>query len=244
MRALWEQFATHKEGNWIMRYQNAETFYNFLLRTDVKDFLELGTGIGCSTALFGLAMQDKGVKDYTIHTVEQYEKCVVLAKELIPKETLEHTTIYQRDTTIWETDHAPYMYSQIFKDLPDVKWDVSLIDGPGPILEERNGIRYYVDLNNGDMFKLIVEGKIKPNAYIVWDGRIGALALIDRYLGENFYLVQSMKGKDYRFNIIQRKDNELKSADSRLEFMDKQGYFEGHVEPKSESDTRSASPQP
>ena len=85
LKTLYSQFSAHPEGMWIMQPYNAEQLYKFIMEHDVKKVLDLGTGIGLSAATMALAFQAKKVEDYQIDTIEQFEKCIRIAKEIIPK---------------------------------------------------------------------------------------------------------------------------------------------------------------
>jgi len=220
LQALYEFFAQHPEGRWIITPQNARYLYHYVKEHPVKRILDLGTGIGAAAAIMALALQNKGETDYEIHTVEQFEKCYKLAQKLIPEELKEHISFHLAKPMIWQTDLIPYQYFSRFEQLPERNWDLILIDGPGPFMEEK----HYLELPNGDIMKMLLEGKLKQGQLIAWDKRIIAIKTLERYFSDNFYLTFSGEGSD--FKILEVKDVEPKFIDTRYEDLKNQGYFE------------------
>src|SRR3990167_465746 len=209
-QSLYNKFYTHKEGFWIMKPENAQALYKFVKEHDIKNVLDLGTGIGCSAAVIALALKEKGV-EFHIDTVEQDEKCVNLAKELIPQELQENISIFHQPVKVWNHEKIPYTYFSTFAELPEVAGGYQLVvcDGPGPYLESGN----YIDLPNGDVLKMLFEDKVKPGTFIFFDGRIQALSYIERYFAENFYILEWAR----RCHIIERKEGVVKFGDLKKE---------------------------
>lgn len=220
VETLYKHFSSHKEGSWIINPQNAQLLYKFVKEHAIKRVLELGTGVGFSTSVISLALKDKGETDYEIHTIEQFEKCHKLAQELIPEELKKNITFHLAEPTIWQTEFIPYQHYSIFKELPAGDFDLWVVDGPGPFVE--NG--KYLELPNGDVMKTLLEDKLKLGTLIAWDGRLMALKDLERYFGDNFYLVQPGNTSD--FNVIERKDNVVKFDDMKLNMMKETGYLE------------------
>lgn len=216
LKSLYEFYSSHPEALWITHPQNTRELFRFIKEHPIKNILEFGTGIGCSTAAMAYALHEKG-EGGMIHTVEQTEKCYKLAQELLPEELKPYVTFHKSDPKVWTTEHAPYQYLSTFETLPEGDFDFMLVDGPGPWVKEDK----LVDLLNGDVLKLLIEDKIKPGTLIAWDGRIAALTLLERYFGSNFFLANVGTG---RFSVIERKDNPLHYEDIKLEEMRKAGY--------------------
>lgn len=221
LKPLYEVFATHPEGRWVMDPRNVESLYKFVKEHPVKKVLDLGTGIGLSSSVIALALKDKGETDYRIDSVEQYEKCVKIASRLIPPELKEHITIHQSKAVVWQTEKIPYQYFSIYESLPEGDYDLILNDGPAPVLEGEA----WVDLPNGTITKLLLEEKIKAGTFIIWDGRISALTTLERYFGGNFYLAQCTKPD---FNVLERKDNPIQFEDLKKQDIARNTtYFQG-----------------
>ena len=86
LSSLYQYFASHPEASWIIDWHKARYLYNYIKEHPVKKILDLGTGIGATTAISALAMKNKGEENYEIHTVEQFQKCYDLSQKLIPDE--------------------------------------------------------------------------------------------------------------------------------------------------------------
>ena len=86
LKDIYNIFASHPEGQWIMEATNAQILYRFVKENKIKKVLDLGTGIGASAAVIALALKDKGETDFKIDSVEQTKKCVDIAEKLIPED--------------------------------------------------------------------------------------------------------------------------------------------------------------
>ena len=219
LESLYALFARHPEGQWIMQPPNARQLYTFIREHPVKNVLDLGMGIGCSSAVMALAFKDKGETDYRIDTVDQSDKCIALAKDLIPKELQEHVNFYKSNATVCEFPRIPHISFSIYDTLPEHDdYELVINDGPSPFMEGEG----YLDLPNGTITKMLLEGKIKSGAYVIWDGRIQALGLLERYCGDNFYISPEQKSD---FNILERKDTPVIFRDAKYEAMKSTTYF-------------------
>lgn len=220
LQTLYNHFV-NKEGTWIMTPANAQDLYAFISTRPIKKALELGTGIGCSASVIALALLNKGEKEFHIDTVEQYDKCVKLANELIPDDLKKYITVHKGEVGIQHFPEIPYQPFMNFKELPvDIsQYDCIVVDGPGPFLRDGK----YIEFPNGDVLKAHAEGKIKPGTFIAWDKRLQAIKLVERYYGDNFYLIKTTQNAG--FNVLERKNNPVKFLDYTLEEIKKLGYF-------------------
>ncbi len=220
LQALYQQFLNHPESQWIMRPQNAELLYNYIKNHKIKKILELGCGIGAATSIMALAFKDKGETDYHIDSMEQFDKCIKIAEKMIPEEFKKNITIHKSDAIVWSSAEIPYYNFSIYETLPDGEYDLYLEDGPSPFMQEE----HYIDLPNGVIHKLTLDGKIKSGTQIIYDGRLESLKLLERYFSANYLLTYfSPQGN---FNVLERKDNELKLGNDRYEAIKKLNYFE------------------
>lgn len=222
LKNLYQYFARHPESSWIMVWSNAQELYKFIRNNEVKNILDLGTGIGLSAAVMALAFKEKGVTDYHIDSIEQYDKCVKLAGELIPKDLKTNITIHKANVVVWETEKIPRSPFSIFDKIPDQQYDLIVNDGPGPFMEDG----HLIDLPNGTIHKFLLEDKIKPGSFVIFDGRIKALKSLDRHFGNNFY-IQIRPESDRDFNVLERKDNSVVLEDDLIKAMTPMGYFHG-----------------
>lgn len=218
-KSLYNTFARHPEGFWIMKLDNAKALYDFVKNNDIKNVLDLGTGIGCSTAIVALALKEKGV-DHIIHTIEQDEKCMDIAIDLIPQELKTNIKFHLRDVEVWNTEKIPYLHFSNFPDIPEVEggYDLIITDGPGPFLDKQGN---YIDLENGDVIKMMFEDKIKRGSFLFYDGRLRALGHLERYFGANFYILNASG----RCHIVERKNNDVYFGDLKKELIAREGYF-------------------
>jgi len=192
-----------------MKYYNALLLYKFIRNRPIKRVLDLGTGLGLSTAVCALAFQDKGETDYHIDSIEQFDKCIKLANELIPKELMEHITIHKSEVKVWQHSKLPYQYFSNYETLPKGDYDLIINDGPSFYLQGE----HLVDLPNGTITEML--DKIKPGTFIAWDGRIQAVSILERYFADNFELYRAnQRGDD--FNVIRRLDTPITFRDDKL----------------------------
>src|SRR3990167_7340608 len=99
LKNLYTLFAKHNESKWIMQPYNAQLLYQFVKEHSIKNVLDLGCGIGCSASVIALALKDKGEGGH-IDSVEQFDKCIKIANELIPQELKEYITIHKSEVKI------------------------------------------------------------------------------------------------------------------------------------------------
>lgn len=206
--------------------ENAQQLYQFVKKHSIKRVLDLGTGIGCSAAVVSLALKEKG-EEYHIDGLEQYDKCIKIAESLIPEELRTNLKIHQSNPKTWQTEKIPHQTFSVYETVPDLEYDLIVNDGPSPFMEGE----HYIDLPNGTITKMLLEGKIKPGAFVIWDGRIQALKVLERFFSDNFYAVEPDRRTD--LNILERKNNEPKFGDVSLENMKfNSSYFKGRDEIK------------
>lgn len=225
LNPLYKHFKDSPESTWIMQFPNAVDLYNFIIKHPIKKVLALGTGIGFSDAVIALAFKEKKVEGAIIDSIEQFDKCIKLANELIPEDLKKYINIIKSEPEIWTTDKMPYQYFSIYKELPDKQYDLIINDGPGPFTDKYGNL---VELPNGTIQKLTIEEKIKPDSFVIYDGRIPSLNLIERYLDSCYYLYR-MPARGSDFFILQRKNTPAVVKDTRLQaFKDNTTYLKNH----------------
>ena len=222
LKTLYKLFKTHKEGSYVMESQNAVLLYQFVRKHPIKRVLDLGTGIGLSSAVCALAFLDKGEKEGHIDTVEQFDKCINLANELIPEELKPYITIHKSDVKVWQHSQIPHQFFSNYTALPEGDYDLIINDGPPYFMQ--NDV--FVDLPNGTITENL--DKIKAGTFVAWDGRLLALQLLERYFADNFEIYRTnQRGDD--FNILRRLDTTT-FRDDRLKIITDTGYFNGLYE--------------
>lgn len=226
LSALYSYYSQHLERHWIMKDSNVLSLFYFVKKNNFKNILDLGTGIGVSSAVVALANKESGKNDFTIDTIENFEKCYELAQKLLPEELKPYVKFHRVDTEVWNNPNIPYQFFSTFKELPGKEYDLIIVDGPGPWLENDD----MIDLPNGDLMKMLIANKVKPGAFVFIDGRINFFKTIDRYYSDNFYILEE---QNKNCNILEKKDNELKFHDSKKENLIYGGYFSEYGEKKS-----------
>ena len=224
LRALYTIFRSNPEWSWIMEPQNAQILYDFIKKHPIKKVLDLGTGIGASAAVCALALKDKGEIDFHVDTIEQSDKCIKLAKELIPQELQEHVTFHKSEVITWETSQIPHQTFSVYKTLPEGEWDLIINDGPGGFLKDGQ----FIDLPNSTITELLLKNRLSPGTFIIWDGRQHMLRILERYYSDNFWLVRPNQQSD-DMNILERKDNPVLFNDSIFEAYKNSTYFSKSV---------------
>lgn len=232
IQTLFNHFSQTTEGTWIMQFPNAVDLYNFIKNHPIKKVLSLGTGVGFSDSVIALAWKDKGVENGEIDSIEQFDKCIKIANELIPEELKKYIKIQKQEPKIWTTDKIAYQYFSVYKELPDKDYDLIINDGPGPFVDEYGS---FVEIPNGTIHKLTLEDKIKPGTFIIYDGRIPSLNLLERYFDSCYYLVNVPKnGSD--FFVLERKNTPGIIKDVRYEaFLENTTYFKNEEESKQKN---------
>lgn len=221
-KGLYNYYASHPESGWIMKPEKGAQLYDFVKHNNIKNILDLGTGIGLSAAIMALALNETGRKDGHIHTVEQFEKCYKIAQDILPPDLKPYVTFHLKQPKVWQDKNAKYFNFSTFQSLPKGKFDLIVCDGPGPWPEGEGDQRQMVELPNGDVMKLLVADKLPKGTLIAWDGRISALNLLERFYGDNFMLVH--QGQGTNFNVLERKDNPVHFSDNIYERFKNDGY--------------------
>ena len=95
---------------------------------------------------------------------------------------------------------------------------------------ENKPTKHYIDLPNGNILKMLIEDTLKRGTFIAWDGRLVALKLLEENFEDNFLLYKpptyiTPNNPSGKFNVLQRKDNDLMFVDQRLKTMNTYGYF-------------------
>lgn len=226
LKNLHDLFRNHPEGTWVMQPQNAQLLYRFVKNHPIKRILDLGCGIGLSSAICALAMKDKGKTEYHIDSVEQFDKCIKIAKDLIPEELQEHLTIHKSNTKVWSYEGIPYQFFSNYETLPEGDYDLIINDGPSFWAEGDK----LIDLPNGTITEMLLQGRIKPGTFVIWDGRESMLMFLERFFGseersESVFELYRANQRGDDFNIIRRLDTPVVCRDYKLKLMREQTSF-------------------
>ena len=181
-----------------------------------KRILDLGTGIGGSTACMARASRGKAFID----TVEQLEKCIRIARELIPAKYLSHISFHHSEVEIVEFPEIPYRHFIRYQNLPQGDWDLVVIDGPWLKFEKDK----LIDLPAADIFALLPQ--LKEGCLIYLDGRLELKSVIKRFY-HSYLEVEEEEEEEDRFTIWKRNTKPFSGLDDALlEKMKTFGYFD------------------
>ena len=175
---LWVRFYNHPEGKWIMKIQEAMRLHETVKKYQPSQILELGTGIGCSTAIMAAALENG-----RIMTVEQNPRLIEIAKEMIPFELKQHIQFEHSPVSVVRPLNMidPFRGWSAYLNFPWVNWDFVVVDGPGPFMISVKGEQYCVDLPNGDI--IILMARLQAGAKVYVDKRKETVNLYKRFLG-------------------------------------------------------------
>jgi len=217
-------FQSSEHGQWIMKAGNIVKLHEKLKEFNPKHILELGTGIGCSTAVLAFSCPEA-----SIYTVEQKQKCIDIAKKLIPKGLQERIYFRKADPQAVTVPHVnPFITWSMFNDFDWHDYDFILVDGSGPFKARVDG-RWdtLADLPNGDVINLLP--KMAEGTIVYVDGRKPTTRLYNRHLGNYLELLE----EDVTYTIYRRTDKQLNSdfsnyenQDTKLDLLTKEHYFD------------------
>lgn len=208
-------FQSSEHGNWIMKAGNIVNLHEKIKQFNPKHILELGTGIGCSTAVMAFTCPEA-----TIYTVEQNQKCIDIAKKLIPQ-TLQERIYFRKATprVFIAPQVNPYVSWSMYDEFDWHDYDFILVDGCGPFKTKTEvmGKKWetLAELPNGDVLNLLP--KLAEGTIVYIDGRKPTKNLYYRHLGNYLEYVES--SADY--SIFRRTNKQLNADFSNYENMDK-----------------------
>lgn len=220
---LWLKFFEHPQGKWIMKLPESLRLYDLVKEMQPAQILELGTGIGCSTAVMASALTNG-----RITTVDSSKKCTELAKDLIPYELKQKIHFQYAPATVMKPIEkiCPFHGWSAYADFMWVDWDLFIIDGPGPFLIAQKLKSYLVDLPNGDIITLLP--RMKAGAKIFIQGRKEAVVLYERFFWNYIRIIENTE----HYTIFQRTnktlDKELadfENSDMTYQKLLKAGYW-------------------
>lgn len=221
LSATYARFKNSPEGGWVIGKNDAVALYDLIQKLKPKHILELGSGIGAGTAVMALSAPDA-----KILAMEQFEKCVKIARELMPTDLLSRVSFYHSKAVAWKNDNiSKYQYMSVFENIPEGfgPFDFIFIDGPGFWVEDGQ----LVDLPNGDIVRILP--RLAPGCTIYIDGRKRAVAIYKRYLSPYLKLIYE-EPRD-KYTIFERTQkpirdlSELKIHDQQLEDLKKTSYL-------------------
>lgn len=170
---LHKRFREHEEGRWIISLDDAQRLEEALQGLKPQNALELGTGIGMSTSVIARNVEH-------LNTVEQYQKCIETAKELVPTKLQKRITFHYAYPVVYTPAGFPYLRFNNYSSLPKSEelYDFVFLDGPGPWMQDG----YYIELPNGDVFQFL--NQMRKGAHLFVDSRVSTVQFIASYLSK------------------------------------------------------------
>lgn len=206
------EFKEHPEGAWTIGLTDCANIYNLVRQERPKKILDLGSGIGLTSAVAAMALKDTNTNGQ-VFSVEQFEKCLKIQDELTPQDIKKYIKQLHYEIEIFQEDYQFYLR---YKNLVQGDWDIIIIDGPGPI---RDGDKV-IELPGGDFFELVKNAEEGTVFYI--DQRFEMVKLIRRYTGQYLKLIAQGQG----FHILERNQEPYKGIkDYTFERLKNKGYF-------------------
>lgn len=180
---LWLKYHALEQGKWIMGIDRVIKLHEYLKELQPKHILELGTGIGCSTEIMAFTCPES-----SIYTIEQNQKCIDIAKKMIPDSLKERIYFKHSKVAVLKPIYHvnPYVsFSAYVSPFDRMNYDFIFIDGPGPfkaLSKDHNGETWEVlaDLPGGDLIDLLSKSNEGTIFYI--DGRKQMVNLYLRHL--------------------------------------------------------------
>lgn len=194
------------ESNWIIGLDDCVKLDKIIKKHKIKNILELGTGIGASTLSMAHSLPAGG----RIDTVEQFEKCIKRAQEIIPQKYKDKIIFHQSEAEIFQP--FKYINTLVYKELPKGDWDLIVIDGPSFKME---GDYLITSLPRGDFVKLM--NVLKDGVFIYIDGSLITKKLLKRFYG---HCVNYIRKED-----LFQKISSGEARDSKMEALKSYGFI-------------------
>ncbi len=215
LRKLYSVFRNSPHGTWICGFDDYQKLHQLLAELKPGRILELGTGIGAMTAIMAAAAPEARVD-----TVEQFEKCIRIAKQLVPAQLQERITFHYAVPGVFRVEAIKHQTFQRYEKLPEGDFDLVVIDGPGPYLD---GDEYLIDFPGGDFMQAIRQ--TKPGAHFYIDGRKHMAGLMMRFFSRYLEVV-SDNAKSTVLRRINHPGQYLKIFDlKRQHMLEETEYF-------------------
>ena len=205
---IWLKYKNNPEGIWVTKIDQAIRLHGFLKDLQPKHILELGTGIGCSTEIMAFTCPNT-----SIYTVEQNQKCIDIAKILIPEKFQEQIYFKLAQPAVLKPVYEvnPFVYFIGYKTPYDWRnYDFIYVDGPGPFKtlinhpETKQKWETLADLPNGDVMMFL--HRMNEGTLVYIDKRQLTVHLYKRHLSHYLEVIE----EDKEHTIFRRNDRPLK----------------------------------
>lgn len=221
LKNLHKLFSSHPDGKWIIGKREALKIWKLIKENNPSNIIELGLGIGASSAVMALASS----KEARITSMEQFDKCIKIAEKIFPEELKKKVTfVFSEVAGFLNPKISKYIYFSGYKNLPvppATPYDFVVIDGPGAFMDGDE----FVKLPNGDLINLFPY--LKTGAKIFVDGRKTSVELYERFLSNYVKVVE----REQSYTILERTGKPaanvgaLEIIDLALEARTSKGYW-------------------
>ncbi len=188
-----------------------------------RRILELGTGIGTATAVLALASPDADIISF-----EQEEKCVAIARKIIPHHLQSRVTVLYSPLFVFSLPAiSPYLFFSGYRDisLTEDFFDFVVIDGPASWMEKGK----LITLMNGDIIPILP--LLLPGALVYIDHRKDVSSFCKRFL--SLYLSLLAESEEYSVFMRSREPlarlDSIKIIDKKLQKKKSRGYEYANV---------------
>ena len=180
---VYQRYARHPESREIVSRLDAAVIYHLIRKHRPNHCMDLGCGLGTTTAVAAMAMEDNGVGQVT--SLEQLDWMTELAWAMLPDGCKGRVEILHRELEIREYFGEKWACYRFSPEKPDI--DFVVVDGPYGTREDASGNS--ILLPNGDLLEFLPF--LKPGCRVFIDGRLFNVAAYRRYLGDKFRIRQS-----------------------------------------------------
>lgn len=216
MKQLWYKFKSQPGSDWIMGIDDAYNLNRLAVEYKPKRILDLGTGIGFSAAAVKAILPESEVV-----TLEQFPHLIEQAKKLTESLGIKGIDFRHSDPYVYQMEEIPNQDFIGYKELPDGKWDMVILDGPGAFMDKGLMVNSATK-PAGDIFRIV--NNINQGGLLYIDGRGLSTNLIQRFLEPQFKLAY----KTNNFTVLKRTQQQYdpsKVEDGFKKMLEQQNYF-------------------
>lgn len=230
IETIWLKYKDSPEGAWVPGIGRVIKLYEKVKELQPKHILELGTGIGCTSEVMAFACPNT-----SIYTVEQNQKCIDIAKTLIPDSLKERIYFKFSEVAVLKPIYEvnPFIHFSAYSTPYDWRnYDFIYVDGPGPFMAKRTNPddkqvwECLNDLPGGDIINLLF--RLNEGTIIYFNKRVNTVRLYQRHLSH--YLETVEANNDWA--IFRRNNRPLKpdysdfmNSDLYLKILKDNNYF-------------------
>lgn len=219
IKKLYSIFQESKHGEWMVDFGDYEKLSEFIITHSIKNVLELGGGVGASTAIIAESVGEDGHVD----SVEVYAKCIRIAIRLIPKYLQDRITFIEEGVSVSKIPGILDSSFLAYNNLPKGQYDMVVIDGPGPMYLNDGSTEYLFKLPGGDFFNLI--SRTAPGTFFYIDGRKEMASIMLRFFSKYFKIVEATKEYTILMRTAEVENNEIQMVDVLFADLHRRGYF-------------------